>query len=260
MALINAEWLATTCLAQMSREGTELIYNFLPVFADLRDGAYAPGAVEVGMMNSIVCQLARKYNIPAGGYLGLTNSKTSDAQAGYEKGMSPLLGALSGVNFIVMGGLQDALMSLDFGQLAIDDEIARMIKHIRGGVAFSEECLGLEDVKRVGPGGLFADAPMTLANMTTATFMPELADRSLREVWEEQGSHSIHDRALHKAMDILSRPNYAAFDSETDARIKTHFDGIVAGDSTLPEGWVSPEAAWIKPKRERKRKGRRRSS
>jgi trimethylamine--corrinoid protein Co-methyltransferase len=258
MAMVNAEWLATACLAQMSREGTELIYNFLPVFADLRDGAYAPGAIEVGMMNSIVCQLARKYNVPAGGYLGLTNSKISDAQAGYEKSMSPLLGALSGVNFIVMGGLQDALMSLDFGQLAIDDEIARMVKWVRKGVDFNEEVLALDDIKRIGPGGLHADAPMTLKNMTTATFMPGLADRSLREVWEEQGSHSIHDRALYKAMDILSRPNYAAFDSETDARIKSHFEGIVAGDSTLPEGWVSGKAGWIKPKRERKRQGRRR--
>jgi trimethylamine--corrinoid protein Co-methyltransferase len=243
----------------MSREGTELIYNFLPVFADLRDGAYAPGAIEVGMMNSIVCQLARKYNVPAGGYLGLTNSKISDAQAGYEKSMSPLLGAMSGVNFIVMGGLQDALMSLDFGQLAIDDEIARMVKWVRKGVDFNEEVLALDDIKRIGPGGLHADAPMTLKNMTTATFMPSLADRSLREVWEEQGSHSIHDRALYKAMDILSRPNYAAFDSETDARIKAHFEGIVAGDSTLPEGWVAGKSGWIKPKRERKRQGRRRA-
>ncbi|MCP4494531.1 MAG: hypothetical protein GY820_45615 [Gammaproteobacteria bacterium] len=30
--------------------------------------------------------------------------------------MSPLMGALSGADFIVMGGLLDALMSFDFGQ------------------------------------------------------------------------------------------------------------------------------------------------
>ncbi|MCZ7676277.1 MAG: trimethylamine methyltransferase family protein [Roseovarius sp.] len=133
LALINAEWLAAACPAQMSRPGTEQIYNFLPVFADLRDGAYAPGAIEVGMMNALVCQMARFYNVPAGGYLGLTNSKVCDARAGFEKGMSPMLGALSGVDFIVMGGLLDALMSFDFGQVAIDDEIARMIKQVRGG-------------------------------------------------------------------------------------------------------------------------------
>nr|WP_211342439.1 trimethylamine methyltransferase family protein [Litoreibacter halocynthiae] len=258
MVMVNAEWLATMCLAQMSRERTELIYNFLPVFADLRDGAYAPGAIEVGMMNSIVCQMARRYNVPAGGYLGLTNSKVSDAQAGYEKGMSPLLGALSGVDFIVMGGLLDALMSLDFGQLAIDNEIAKMVKVVRAGVEFSEEALAIDDIKRIGPAGIFADAPMTLENMTTATFMPELADRKLRETWEEQGASTIHQRALNKSMAILTRqPNPAALTPEADARIKAHFPGIVAGDSSLPDGWVPAETGPTAPVRARRQSRRR---
>ena len=258
MVITNAEWLATMCLAQMSKPGTETIYNFLPVFADLRNGAYAPGAIEVGMMNSIVCQMARRYNVPAGGYLGLTNSKLSDAQAGYEKGMSPLLGALSGVDFIVMGGLLDALMSLDFGQLAIDNEIAKMIKTVRGGVAFDEAELALEDIKRIGPAGIFADAPMTLDRMLYATFMPELADRQLRETWEEQGRSTIHQRALNKAMGILAQqPNPAALAPEVDAHIKTHFPGIVAGDNTLPTGWTPFDVGPAAPNRTRRRSRRR---
>jgi trimethylamine--corrinoid protein Co-methyltransferase len=88
LTIMNAEWLAAATLAQMSRAGTAQIYNFLPVFADMRDGAYAPGAIEIGMMNSAVCQMARFYNVPAGGYLGLSNSKLADAQSGFEKGMS----------------------------------------------------------------------------------------------------------------------------------------------------------------------------
>ena len=260
MVMVNAEWLATMCLAQMSRAGTELIYNFLPVFADLRDGAYAPGAIEVGMMNSIVCQMARRYNVPAGGYLGLTNSKVSDAQAGYEKGMSPLLGALSGVNFVVMGGLLDALMSLDFGQLAIDNEIAKMIKVVRGGVDFSEAELGLDDIKRIGPAGIFADSPMTLDRMLTGTFMPELADRQLRETWQEQGSSTIHQRALNKSMGILAaQPNPAALTAEADARIKAYFPGIVAGDSSVPHGWQAFDVGPAAPTRERRTSRRRKS-
>ncbi len=261
MVLVNAEWLATMCLAQMSRQGTEMIYNFLPVFADLRDGAYAPGAIEVGMMNSIVCQMARAYKVPAGGYLGLTNAKVSDAQAGYEKALSPLLGAVSGVDFMVMGGLLDALMSLDFGQLAIDDEIARMIKTVRGGVDFSEAALGLDDIRRIGPGGIFADAPMTLENMTSATFMPDLADRNLRETWAEQGGSTIHQRALNKSMAILAQqPNRAALPADVDARIKAYFPGIVAGDSSLPEGWVPFDTGVQAPSRTRRQTRRRRTA
>ena len=251
LTLMNAEWLAAATLAQMSREGTSLIYNFLPVFADMRDGAYAPGAIEVGMMNSAVCHMARFYNLPAGGYLGLTNAKISDAQAGFEKGMSPLMGALSGVNFIVMGGLLDALMSFDFGQLVIDDEIARMIKRVRQGFGFSRASASLDEIKATGPGGMFAANPATLERMHTATFMPGLADRKLREQWAAEGSSTIRQRAMDKALDILSNRNAAALDAEVDARIHAAFDGLVKGDSVLPEGWTRALAATA-PKRARR--------
>lgn len=237
LTLMNAEWLAVATLAQMSKPGTAQIYNFLPVFADMRDGAYAPGAIEVGMMNSAVCQMARFYNVPAGGYLGLTNSKVSDAQAGFEKGMTPLMGAMSGADFIVMGGLQDALMSFDFGQAAIDNEIATMIKRVRSGFGFSKESVSLQEIKDTGAAGMFADNPATLERMHTATMMPELADRNLREKWELEGSSTIHQRALNKVLEILSKPNPAVFSTEIDAQIHAEFPGLVKGDSFVPEGW-----------------------
>jgi len=243
LTLMNAEWLAAATLAQMSKPGTALIYNFLPVFADMRDGAYAPGAIEIGMMNSAVCQMARYYDVPSGGYLGLTNSKISDAQAGFEKGMSPLMGALSGVDFIVMGGLMDALMSFDFGQVVIDDEIARMIKHVRRGFGFSAEAVSLDEIKATGPAGMFAANPQTFKRMMTETFMPDLADRKLREQWVEEGASTIHQRAMDKALGILSIPNAAALDAAVDARVRAGFDGLVRGDSVLPEGWTREVAS-----------------
>ncbi|MCP4186430.1 MAG: trimethylamine methyltransferase [Gammaproteobacteria bacterium] len=257
LVTMNAEWLATATLVQMSRAGTAQMYNFLPVFADMRDGAYAPGAIEIGMMNSAVCQMARFYNVPGGGYLGLTNSKLADAQAGFEKGMSPLMGALSGVDFIAMGGLQDALMSFDFGQAVIDNEIALMIKHVREGFGFNRESVSLQEIKDTGPAGMFAANPTTLERMHTATFMPELADRKLREQWELEGSSSIHQRALNKACSILSSPNAAALDAATDARIRSAFDGLVTGDSTLPEGWQPSKVGGQAPVRQRRPSRRR---
>jgi len=257
LVIMNAEWLAAATLAQMSKAGTAQIYNFLPVFADMRDGAYAPGAIEIGMMNSAVCQMARFYNVPAGGYLGLTNSKVSDAQAGFEKGMSPLMGALSGADFIVMGGLQDALMSFDFGQAAIDNEIAMMIKRVREGFGFSKESASLQEIKDTGPAGMFAANPATLERMHTSTFMPELADRKLREHWELEGSSTIHQRAMNKVFDILSTPNAAAFDADVDARIRKEFHGMVAGDSKLQEGWTRFDIGSKVPVRERRPNRRR---
>ena len=237
LALMNAEWLAAAVLAQMSRPGTAQIYNFLPVFADMRSGAYASGAIEVGMMNAAVCQMARFYGVPSGGYLGLTNAKVSDAQSGFEKGMSPLLGALAGVDFIVMGGLLDALMSFDFGQLLIDDEIAQMVKQVRKGFDFSGDALALDEIRQTGPAGMFAGNPQTLARMRTATLPPDLADRKTRQQWRGEGGSTIHQRAMDKALGILATANAAAFDGVVDARIRAVFEGLVRGDSFVPAGW-----------------------
>lgn len=260
LTLMNAEWLAAAVLAQMSKPETAQIYNFLPVFADMRDGAYAPGAIEIGMMNSAACQMARFYDVPAGGYLGLTNAKTADAQAGFEKAMSPLLGAVSGVDFIVMGALQDALMSFDYGQAVIDNEIALMLKHVRRGFGFSKDSASLAEIKQTGPAGMFAANPQTLERMTDATFMPELADRKLREQWRSEGGSTIHQRAMNKAFDILSRPNPGALDAAADARIRAEFAGLVAGDAALPEGWIRNAAGGVAIKRPRRINRRRRAS
>jgi trimethylamine--corrinoid protein Co-methyltransferase len=256
LTLMNAEWLAAATLAQMSKPGTSQLYNFLPVFADMRDGAYASGAIEIGMMNSAVCAMARFYDVPAGGYLGLTNSKISDAQAGFEKGMSPLLGALSGVDFIVMGGLLDALMTFDFGQLVIDDEIAHMIKRVRRGFEFSPETISLDEIKDTGPAGMFAGNPQTLERMTKVTFFPELADRKTREQWSDEGTSTIRHRAMDKALDILSSPSTHIIDQEADTRIRDQFDGLVAGDSVLPAGWnrVTPIPQSTRGRRVNKRR------
>ena len=257
LTLMNAEWLAAATLAQMSKPGTAQIYNFLPVFADMRDGAYAPGAIEIGMINSAVCQMARFYNVPSGGYLGLTNSKINDAQAGFEKGMSPLMGALSGVDFIVMGGLLDALMSFDFAQAVIDNEIALMIKRVRDGFGFSDDSVSLQEIKDTGPAGMFAANPATLDRMHTATFMPEMADRKLREQWQLDGASDIRQRALNRARSILCEPNPAALSANVDARVRDGFDGLVAGDSVFPDGWQAFDIGAAEPQRKRRPNRRR---
>ncbi|MFQ5567183.1 MAG: trimethylamine methyltransferase family protein, partial [Paracoccaceae bacterium] len=133
--------------------------------------------------------------------------------------------------------------SFDYGQLVIDDEIARMIKHVRRGFGFSRESVALDEIKATGPAGMFADNPETLERMTTATFMPEMANRKLREQWAVEGASNIRQRAMDKALGILSTPNAAALDEEVDARIHAVFDGLVRGDSVLPEGWTRALAA-----------------
>ena len=228
----NAEFLAITALMQMVRSGTPTIYSTLPTIADMRSGAYASGGIECGMLHMAFAQMARYYNVPCGGYIGLTNAKVNDAQSGFETGMSVVAGLLGGVDMFNMGGLLDALKAFDFAKAVIDDEIARMLKRVARGIEFGEENLSLKEIAKEGPGGSFMVNPQTVKFMKTTALLPTIADREMREAWLSKGGLDAQARAMQRARQILSKANSAVFSPEVEARIRLEIAGLVAGDST----------------------------
>jgi trimethylamine--corrinoid protein Co-methyltransferase len=123
LALGNAEFLALSVLMQMVEPQTPLIYAVLSTVADMRDGSYAPGGIETGMLQVAHSQMARFYKVPSGGYVGLTNAHLDDAQSGYETGMSSTAALLGGADMFNMGGLLSSLLTFDFAKAVIDNEI-----------------------------------------------------------------------------------------------------------------------------------------
>jgi trimethylamine--corrinoid protein Co-methyltransferase len=227
----NAEFLAISVFQQMVREGTPLIYASLPTVADMRTGAYAPGAIETGILCMAQAQLGRFYGVPSGGYIGLTNAHTNDAQSGYETGMNTLGAVLAGATLLNMGGLLSSLMAFDFAKAVIDDEIAAMNKRVVRGLEFSESNLALDVIASVGPGGDYMRAKHTKALMKTTAVFPKVADREMRAQWEQAGRPTAQDRALQRARALLSKDNPAVWGADLDAAIRSEFPGIVAGDA-----------------------------
>lgn len=231
VALCNAEFLAQGLLIQMSRPGTPLVYSTLPTVADVRTGAYAPGGIENGLLVMGCAQMARYYNVPSSGFVGLTNAKGNDAQAGFEMGMSSLAAILAGADLVHIGCLLDALMVFDFATAAMGSEIAQMLKQAARGLAFSEENLALDLIARVGPGGTFIDTRHTLERIRTAALLPQVADRSPRGQWLANGALDAHARAMRRVHDILTGDNPATFSPDVDARIRAEFEDLVVGEA-----------------------------
>jgi trimethylamine--corrinoid protein Co-methyltransferase len=232
----NAEFLAISVLMQMVREGTPTIYATLPTVADMRTGAYASGGIECGMLHMAFAQMARFYNVPYGGYIGLSNSKINDAQSGYETGMSTVAGVLGGTDMLNMGGLLDALKAFDFAKAVIDDEIAQMLKRLKHGIVFNEEELALDIIAQIKPGGSFMMNPHTLKRMKSEALLTRLADREAREVWEKKGSLDIHARAMQRVREILGHESMAPFTEEVEWRVRAQFKDLVPGKLELPQG------------------------
>jgi len=63
---------------------------------------------------------------------------------------------LGGADLLSMGGLLDALMSVDYAKMVIDREIALMLKRMAGGYEEGSEAdLGLDVIAEVGTAGMF---------------------------------------------------------------------------------------------------------
>ena len=228
----NAEFLATATLMQMVKEGTPTIYATLATVADMRTGAYTSGGIECGMLHMAFAQIARFYNVPCGGYIGLTNSKVNDAQAGYETGMSAMGGMDSGMDMFNIGGLIDALKTFDFAKAVIDDEVAQMMKRVKRGVSFSDEDLAVNLIKEIGPGGSFIVAKHTISRMKTEAVMTKLADRDARTAWVKKGSMDIQARAMKKAKDIMNNNTASLIAPEMEEKLRAEFAGLVSGELT----------------------------
>jgi trimethylamine--corrinoid protein Co-methyltransferase len=230
----NSEFLAISMLMQMVREGTPTIYATLPTVADMRTGAYASGGIECGMLHMAFAQMARFYNVPCGGYIGLSNSKINDAQSGYETGMSTTAGVLAGADMLNMAGLLDALKVFDFAKAVIDDEIAQMLKRLKRGISFSEEELALQVIAQIKPGGNFMMSPHTAKRMKTEALLPRLADRETRDIWEKKGSLDTQARAMQRVNEILAQTRPEFIPPELDMRIRNQFKDLVSGKLEKP--------------------------
>ena len=117
--------------------------------------------------------------------------------------MTALLPALAGANLIYGAGMIESGVAFDFGQLVMDNEFARMIKHAVMGVVVDDERLGVDDIAEVGPFGDFLSLDSTLKFMRVQS-QPKLIDRRVREDWAAAGGKDLHQRALEEARRILA--------------------------------------------------------
>ncbi len=121
---------------------------------------------------------------------------------GHEKTLTGLLAALAGANMIYGPGMLESGITFDFGQLVLDCEFARMIKHTINGFAVNDDTLAVDVIQSIGPFGDFLMHPHTLAGMRSQS-RPELIDRRMRGVWEKDGATDSHARAMKKVRYIL---------------------------------------------------------
>jgi len=226
LAQLHAEQLAGITICQLTHPGSPVLYGGIPGRANLRSLGYLGGAVECGMMNAAIHQLANFIKVPNYNSSGLTESKIPDAQAGWEKALTTVLAAMGGSNFVHhAAGMLESMLAVAYEQFVIDDEIIGMCCKILEGIQVDDEHLALEAINQVGPGGSFITSPHTMTHMRQEYFNGNgVADQDSREKWIEKGSQDTRTRAREIAKKIIAGEEKSYIPADVEKTIREKYN------------------------------------
>ena len=205
VAQLNAEALSALAYTQVVRKGTPAIYGHYLATVSMKSGAPMAGTPEISLMNFMIGQMARFYDVPWRTSNTLGGSKVFDAQAGYESATTMMAALMSGANYIWhSAGWNEAGMHCSMAKFVVDAEQCAMGYRMAEGVRWDDFEEAMQAVRDIGPGGHYLGHPHTLENFQRAFFMPEMFDNNSIEQWQAEGAIQTDERALQRARDLLN--------------------------------------------------------
>jgi len=226
LAQCTAEALAIVVLVNLINPGGPVDFGPWTFVSDLRTGAFSGGSGEEAVLQAAAGQVARHFGLPGIVAAGMTDSKRADYQAGYEKGMSIALSALSGSNMICeCAGMMGSLMGCSLESMVMDNDLIGAVQRSLRGIEVNDETLSYEVIERtvLGPNH-YLGAEQTLSLMQTEYLYPKLGDRSSLSDWEFRGSPDLLALAAQKVREIMGSHYPAHVDAAVDAELRSRYD------------------------------------
>jgi trimethylamine--corrinoid protein Co-methyltransferase len=227
LVIQNCDGLINMMVTQLANPGAPAIFGSVSTSVNMQDVGYLGGPVESGMINAATAQLARYYNFPYYSTAGISDSKTLDAQCGYESCINNLLVGLAGGDFIHdAAGLMEFAMTVSKEKLVIDNEIIGMVKRAVSGITVNEKTLAFDAIKMVGPGGNFVSNRHTRKHLKKEHFRPQITNRDKRENWVSQGSPAVDAKAHSIVQDVLGQGGATYIDESMSKEIYDQFPEV----------------------------------
>jgi len=156
---------------------------------------------------------------------GMTDSKTIDVQAGYEKALTVAMAALAGGNLVAAyPGIVGSLISQSFEGMVIDNDMLGNIQRILRGIEINDDTLSYDVIEQTVFGaGHYLGHEQTLELMNSEYLYPEIADRLTPGVWGNMGRKNLYQQAHDKVGQMLADYYPVYIDSKADQRIRDRF-------------------------------------
>lgn len=234
----TAESLSGIVIHQLANPGAPIVWGGAPAIFDMRHGTTPMGAVETAMIDAGYAQIGKSLGLPTHAYLGASDAKIVDAQAGLESGLTAMIGALAGINMISGAGMLDFLACVSPEKLVLDAEGIRMAKRLLAGIQLHTPTLALEFFE-----GFQFKADFLKQKATRDLFGREQAlpsaviERGSLRAWQNGGSLDAYQRASVLADELAARYTRPTLPAGVEAELKAMVLGRAraAGMDQLPE-------------------------
>ena len=135
----TVETLRGIVISQAARPGAPILYGGSPGVFDMRTMTATVSAVEAQMIDCAYIEVGKYLGLPTQTYTGMSDSKTLDAQTGFESGGGLYLAGLAGVNSVSGPGMHyfESCMSLE--KLVFDAQLCDIARRLAAGLEPRED-------------------------------------------------------------------------------------------------------------------------
>ena len=232
-----AESLSGIAIHQLANAGAPIVWGGAPAIFDMRRGTTPMGAIETAMIDAAYAQVGKSLNLPTHAYLGASDSKVVDAQAGMESGMTALVGALAGINMISGAGMLDFLACQSPEKLVVDAEAIAMAQRLVSGIEVRTETLATALFEGINFKGDFLKQKVTRDLFSKEQVLPSsVINRDSIRGWQASGSPDTFTRAKARTRELLAAYEQPRYSPEQDHELRTMVENLArkAGLDALP--------------------------
>jgi len=192
----TAETLSGVVLSQLANPGCPVLYGGSPASFDIRYETTPMGAVETQMIDCAYAEIGKHLGIPTQAYIGLSDAKALDAQAGLESSMGATLAALSGINSVSGPGMLDFESCISMEKLVVDNEICGLVQRMARGIEPRDDFPARPIFEEMLREGHLLIADHTRKHLRSEHYFPgPVIERANLSRWQEEGSPTLDRRA-----------------------------------------------------------------
>ncbi len=233
-----AECISGMTIHQLAHRGAPIVWGGAPAIFDMRQGTTPMGAVETAMIDAAYAQVGKFLGFPTHTYLGASDAKIVDAQAGLESGVSAMIGALAGINMISGAGMLDFLACISPEKLVVDAEAVSMAKRMLAGIQVQTETLATAFFEGINFKADFLKQKATRQLFAKEQYLPSpVIDRGSIRAWQQGGSLDTFAHARARTEKLLLEYQRPPMPAGQERELRAMVEGLArqAGMDHLPE-------------------------